>query len=98
MDYVFVFNAIETLLWTLIAVVLLVNAAIQKKIRGRLSLASLTFLLFAGSDIMEMQTGAWWRPWWLLVWKAACIAALVALAVYHYRCGRASADIYDSQA
>ena len=97
MDYVFVFNAIEALLWTLMAVALVVIAAIQKGVRGRLILAALTFLMFAGSDIIEMQTGAWWRPWWLLVWKAMCIAGFVALAVYHYRSGRASTNTYDSQ-
>ncbi|MEO2016686.1 MAG: hypothetical protein ABGZ53_20205 [Fuerstiella sp.] len=97
MDYVFVFNAFETLLWTCIAVVLFLNATRQKEARGRSTLAALTFLIFAGSEIIEMQTGAWWRPWWLLVWKAVCIVTLVAVAVYHYRCGRAAAEVHDSQ-
>jgi hypothetical protein len=96
MDYVFVFNAFESLLWACIAVFLFLNARRQKEIRGRSTVAALTFLIFAGSDFIEMQTGAWWRPWWLLVWKGACIATLVAVAMYHYRRGRESADVYDS--
>ncbi|MEO2025461.1 MAG: hypothetical protein ABGZ23_06210 [Fuerstiella sp.] len=97
MDYVFAFNAFETLLWTCIAVVLFVTAARDQKIRRRSTLAALTFLIFAGSEIMEMQTGAWWRPWWLLVWKAACVVTLIAVAVHHCRCEHASRDVHNSE-
>jgi len=48
-------------------------------------MAAVAFLAFAGTDLVEMQTGAWWRPWWLLVWKAACVGVLVTLAIQHYR-------------
>jgi len=40
---------------------------------------------FAGLEVMEMRTGAWWRPLGLMVWKAACIVALIILAVDHFR-------------
>ncbi|MCP4785827.1 MAG: hypothetical protein GY903_05350 [Fuerstiella sp.] len=96
MDYVFVFNAFEALLWACIAVVLCLKAMRQEDIQGRSILAALAFLVFAGSDIMEMQTGAWWRPWWLLVWKTVCIVTLVAVAVYHHRSRRPSANVLDS--
>ncbi len=39
--------------------------------------AAIGLVLFGGSDIVEVQTGAWWRPWWLLVWKAGCIGLLL---------------------
>lgn len=39
-------------------------------------LAAGLFVCFGLSDLVEAQTGAWWRPWWLLVWKGACILGL----------------------
>lgn len=35
------------------------------------------FLLFAISDLLETQTGAWWNPWWLAVWKGGCLIGLL---------------------
>ena len=88
MDYVGVFNVLEAFLWTAIAVILLVIAARHRSVRIRAIPASVVFLLFAGSDVMELQTGAWWRPWWLFAWKAACVVTFVALTLSHYRCVR----------
>jgi len=84
MDYVSIFNVFEAFLWMVIAVTLLVIAARHRSVRGRAIPASVVFLLFAGSDVMELQTGAWWRPWWLFVWKAACVVTLFALTLSHY--------------
>ena len=53
--------------------------------RGRGLLSALTLVLFGLSDVVELQTGAWWRPWWLAVWKGLCIAILVTCAVIHFR-------------
>ncbi|MDG1895767.1 MAG: hypothetical protein P8J37_12750 [Fuerstiella sp.] len=86
MNYVGAFNVLEALLWTVVAVILLVVAARHRSVRGRAIPASVAFLLFAGSDVMELQTGAWWRPWWLFAWKAACVVTLAALTLSHYRC------------
>ncbi len=35
------------------------------------------FFLFGVSDLVEIYIQAWWRPWWLLVWKASCILGFV---------------------
>ena len=53
--------------------------------RGRAYLLAATFVLFGLSDVVELQTGAWWSPWWLLVWKAICIAILVSAAVQKWQ-------------
>lgn len=53
--------------------------------RWRGLLSAVTLVLFGLSDVVELQTGAWWRPWWLLVWKALCIAILVTCAWIHFR-------------
>lgn len=34
------------------------------------------FLIFGVTDLIERETGAWWRPWWLLMLKTACVAFL----------------------
>ena len=51
--------------------------------QGRASAASaaVVFIAFGVSDIVETTTGAWWRPWWLLVWKGVCVLALLTLFV-----------------
>ena len=84
MDYVYAFNAFEAVLWSMLAIFCEVSAAKLPERRWKLLVAAITFVAFAGSEITEMQTGAWWRPIWLLVWKAACIVTLVAIGVDHY--------------
>ena len=53
--------------------------------RGRGLLSAVTLVLFGLSDVVELQTGAWWRPWWLAVWKGLCITVLMACAIIHFR-------------
>ncbi len=73
-------NYSEAFLWFLFAIGFAVNAG---KTSGRTRInrliTTLIFLLFGGSDIVEVQTGAWWSPWWLFVWKATCILSMVIL-------------------
>jgi hypothetical protein len=45
--------------------------------RGACAVLAVTFFVFGGSDVVEAHTGAWWQPWWLAVWKGACVLALV---------------------
>jgi hypothetical protein len=40
-----------------------------------------TFLVFGCSDLVEMKTLAWWRPWWLFLWKASCVLGLLLLVL-----------------
>jgi hypothetical protein len=53
--------------------------------RRRCGVAFIVFVAFGFSDVMEMNTGAWWRPWWLFAWKAACFLAMVWLLVNYRR-------------
>ena len=91
MGFVFAFNAFETVLWTVIGLVLLGRSS-QADSRIRTVVAGITFLLFAISEVIEMQTGAWWRPIWLLLLKAVCIVTLVCIAVIHFRAVKASKE------
>ncbi len=64
------FNCFEAGLWWVIAIGLVVGGRVPQPWRWRLPLA---FAVFGVSDLIEVQTGAWWEPWWLLVMKAACV-------------------------
>ena len=77
------FNQYEALLWVVVGTLCLVKAASVKSHteRTRLWLAlGALFCLFALSDGIEAQTGAWWRPTELLGLKAFCV--LGALGVW----------------
>jgi len=54
--------------------------------------AAFVFLAFGLSDLVETQTGAWWKPWWLFVWKALCVHAMLALFFLHRRHTRGYAN------
>jgi hypothetical protein len=51
------------------------------RILGRV--ASMAFLAFGVSDLIETRTGTWYDPWWLFAWKAICVLILLScLGVY----------------
>lgn len=85
MDAVSLFNALEATWWLIVA--LLVGVESQRPRRPRsLTIGLCTALVvFAVSDAVEYQTGAWWRPWWLAVLKLACGTAIGLLALRLYR-------------
>ncbi len=92
-------NAIEAAFWILIGVAFAVFAMMKGSAasRGRMFSIAGVFVLFGLSDVVEIQTGAWWNPWWLFVWKAACVL-FFAWQYRLYRRNRAiahSADLRD---
>ncbi len=74
-------NGVKAGLWALIALVLATRA------RGKPLVAAISVILvaFGASDIVEISTGAWWRPWWLLVWKGVCVSALLTAIIFTKR-------------
>lgn len=79
-------NYIEAGLWSAIALGFGVRTLRQAGIaRYHPLMTSLTFLCLGISDIIEVQTGAWWRPWWLLLWKSLCIFSLVVLLIFYLK-------------
>jgi hypothetical protein len=69
-------NYAEAALWGVIGVViLLLGARWRISTRGRVVMF-VTLLAFGVSDVVEAHTGAWWEPWWLLVWKGICVMVL----------------------
>jgi hypothetical protein len=78
-------NLIEAGFWFVFATAVAIGASSQgRSIKSLGMAASLISLLFGISDLVESRTGAWWRPWWLLAWKALCVAGLV-LCFLRYR-------------
>jgi hypothetical protein len=73
-------NYMEAGLWATFAVVVgCKGLRAQAARRWNLLLAAVALLAFGLSDIVEAGTGAWWRPWWLLVWKLTALLALCIL-------------------
>ena len=77
-------NLIEGILWSTIALGF-AAALLKPGWRNAKIVAAVNFAAFGISDFVEMQTGAWWRPWWLLTWKATCIAVMAAQLVLYLR-------------
>ncbi|WP_449418728.1 hypothetical protein [Phormidium nigroviride] len=79
-------NYIEAAIWGLFAIGFSISAAKEiGKMRIHRLIATLTFFLFGLSDIVEVQTGAWWHPWWLFLWKSFCVMSMIGLLVVHLR-------------
>lgn len=78
-------NLAEAILWFAFAATFVGLAWRGRGRRRRLfSLLAAAFVVFGISDLIEAQTGAWWRPVWLLVLKAGCIAVF-GYGVWEYR-------------
>jgi hypothetical protein len=71
-------NLIEAALWTVISLVFACRAATaEPSFRRVFAMLAAAFLVFGISDLIESRTGAWWRPPWLFVMKAACVLVFV---------------------
>ena len=72
-----IFNGCEAALWLTFAVIVIVRYRRAEDRLLRLSrLMAIFFVLFGISDIIEIQTGAWWRPPGLLMLKGVCLVGL----------------------
>lgn len=85
MTYTQLYNAFEVLLWSLFALECVRRAVLRKSRPVPSVIAAAAFALFAVSDWIEISTGAWWRPWWLLVMKGTCILTVCGLVIEHVR-------------
>lgn len=81
-----IFNFAEALLWFGIALAFLVGTRKRHAHRDLSLVLALAFVAFGISDLIEIKTRAWFRPFGLLVLKAACVATfLVCLQVFYRR-------------
>jgi len=86
-------NWLEAGLWLGVSLILLGKALkARTDVRRVLLTLAAAFLVFGISDVIESQTGAWWRPWWLLLLKGGCILVLFAGFREYYRLTRRKDD------
>ena len=79
-------NLIEAGFWLVFGIGLVIGGTRRGWAIARLALLLGTILLLFGvSDLVEANTGAWWRPWWLLVWKGTCLSGMVLCALKYRR-------------
>jgi hypothetical protein len=75
-----VFNYAEAAFWWLLSLLFLVRAVRgEHRWRQDQFILAIAFAGFGLSDLIEVGTGAWWRPWWLLALKTVCLLAIVRL-------------------
>ena len=86
MAFVDAFNAVEAVWWAAMAFVSWRQGRNQWKPVGRTAAASLA--VFAVTDVIEIQTGAWWNPWWLGVAKGICVISLIGCGTWVWRIKR----------
>jgi hypothetical protein len=85
------FNYIESGLWFLVAVILLALAFRQGASSPYFAVCVVSCVSFIGfgiSDIIEAQTGAWWRPFWLFLIKAICVVTFIICYAWYKRIRR----------
>ena len=79
-------NLVEAAFWMLVAVLILVKAIrAVVPLRRIFFILTVAFFVFSISDIIESQTGAWWKPFWLLLMKTGCIAVFLFGFREYYR-------------
>ena len=65
------YNAVEAVWWSVVAVALAFRPTPPRAGGYRWGLVAV-LAAFAASDVWELKTGAWWRPWPLCALKFAC--------------------------
>ena len=81
-------NIVEGVFWIGIAgvVYLRMGKETDGQMREIATRAAVAFFWFGISDFIEVRTGAWYSPAWLLLMKVACVTILVhCLAQYARR-------------
>jgi hypothetical protein len=73
LDPIFIYaNYAEAGLWVILAI-----AAFSKRTGTASIILSISLLFFGLSDLAETRTGGWYKPWWLLTWKSACVLLIL---------------------
>ena len=85
-DFVKWGNIVEGVFWVAVSLLFFVPAVRRgERHRAFCVLGGCVFLLWGLSDFYEAHTGAWWRPWWLMVWNGLCFVGCVAICVWYAR-------------
>jgi hypothetical protein len=86
-------NVIEGIFWIVLAVIVAARTRSLPRPHRRIGLgATVALVVFGVSDFVEVSTGAWYRPIWLLVLKCVCLVVLVGCLFGSFRTGRSRCD------
>ena len=88
MDLPAIYNCVEIGLWGTVGTGFLLRALRTGPYRKLKITAGMLFLLFAATEVIELRTGTWWRPWWLFTLKAVCVIGLAVLMILYARAQR----------
>src|SRR5687768_7695712 len=79
-------NWVEAALWIVMGIGFLAGALARASLhRRRRFFLALILIAFGVSDIVEAQTGAWYRPLGLLIWKGICVICLLTSVMLHLK-------------
>ncbi len=87
------FNLAEGLFWIGIGLALLWRSRSLENLVHPALFAGVIFLLFAVSDFIEMRTGSWFEPTWLMIWNLACVLTLIACFFWYRRLAHRRCDL-----
>lgn len=77
-----IFNLCEAVAWVVIASTLAWrSSSAHPSFRSVGYVAAAAFFVFAGTDLIETKTGAWYRPFGLLLYNAVCLILIVGCYV-----------------
>ena len=93
-------NWLEVFLWPVLGLACVIGAKVKTgRVSAAIRVLAVAFLLFGLSDYIELGTGAWWKPAWLLLMKAACIVVFLWVGLKYKRASekRQKLEELDSQ-
>ena len=82
----FWFNVVEAVIWFALAARFLFFAVKRKSpLKKAFLVFAITLFVFGISDIIETQTGAWYKPWGLFMLKAVCVVLIAGCVGVFFR-------------
>ena len=78
-----IFNFGEATFWIIVGAIVFGKSRLHIQHRNLGRITAIWFVLFGVSDIGEAFSGAWYRPWPLLAFKAICVVALVTCGIIY---------------
>jgi len=80
------FNFVEGINWLILGIFFLtLSKIIPQKYKKLALFTSLILILFGITDFIEIRTGAYWIPWWLLVWNIFCVSGIILSTVWYIK-------------
>ncbi|MCE5186101.1 MAG: hypothetical protein LLF76_08270 [Planctomycetaceae bacterium] len=83
-----IFNLVEGLWWIGLGIFILTFR--NRASRKHMITLALVLICFGLSDFIEIWSGAWWQPLWLLAVKAMCLIAAPIILILMRRQSRRS--------